>query len=84
MEIKSLKDTTKLMESENPIDNFKGEYYQLVIRMKNLSGAMLQMKEESLESEPKYSYELFEKQLISMQHYKHALELRANVEGIEL
>lgn len=84
MEIKTLKDTTKLMESDNFIDRFKGEYYQLVIRMKGLSNIMHKMKEGTLDFEPKCSYELFEKQLISMQHYKHALELRANVEGIEL
>lgn len=84
MEIKTLKDTTKLMESDNFIDRFKGEYYQLVIRMKGLSNIMHKMKEGTLDFEPKCSYELFEKQLIGMQHYKHALELRANVEGIEL
>lgn len=84
MEIKTLKDTTQLMESDNPIDQFKGEYYQLAIRMKDLSELMLQMKEESLDSEPESSYDLFEKQLLGMQRYKHALELRANVEGIEL
>ena len=84
MEIKTLKDTTKLMESNNYIDRFKGEYYQLVIRMKGLSNTMHKMKEGTLDFEPKCSYELFEKQLIAMQHYKHALELRGNVEEIEL
>ena len=84
MEIKTLKDTTKLMESDNYIDRFKGEYYQLVIRMRGLSNVMHKMKEGTLDFEPKCSYELFEKQLIGMQHYKHALELRANVEEIEL
>ena len=41
MEIKTLKDTTKLMESDNYIDRFKAEYYQLCIRIKGLSNMLL-------------------------------------------
>lgn len=84
MEIKTLKDTTKLMESDNYIDRFKAEYYQLCIRIEGLSNMLLKMKEGTLDFEPKCSYELLEKQLLDMQSYKHDLELRANIEDIKL
>lgn len=84
MEIKTLRDTTQLMESDSYIDRFKGEYYQLCIRIKGLSNMLLKMKEGTLDFEPKCSYELLEKQLLDMQSYKHDLELRANIEDIKL
>ena len=79
-----LKDTIELMTSDNYQDRFKAEYQQLCIRLKKLDDTLEQYKYGALSFEPKCSYEILYEQLIYMKNYKYSLELRAEIEGIDL
>ena len=79
-----LKDTAKLMESGDYKDRFKAEYYQLKIRLNGLSEMLKKYKEGTLPFKPTCEYETLYKQYVHMADYKLDLELRAELEGIEL
>ena len=77
-----LKDTVDLMLSEDYIDRFKAEYYQLKIRCEKLEAAIkgYDNGEVNLDAPP----ELFRQQLDYMVNYKFIMEQRATYEGITL
>lgn len=79
-----LKDTIELMQSNDYVDRFKAEYYQLKIRTQKLSDMLEKYKEGTLPFTPKCSYELFEAQLKAMDAYVFYLEQRATIEGVDL
>ena len=79
-----LKDTVELMESSDYKDRFKAEYYQTKIRYDKLHKMIVKYKADTLEFEPKCDIALLEMQAKAMGGYLLVLEVRAEVEGIEL
>lgn len=79
-----LKETINLMNSEDYKERFKAEYYQTKIRYDKLHRLIVKYEADTLEFEPVCSLPLLEQQARSMGMYLHTLEIRAEVEGIEL
>lgn len=79
-----LKDTVSLMESEDHKERFKAEYYQTKIRYDKLHKMIIKYEAGTLDFEPKCSLELLNTQKKAMGEYLHALEVRAEIEGIIL
>ena len=79
-----LKDTTVLMESEYYKDRFQAEYYQTKIRYNKLHAMTVKYEAGTLNFEPSCPLELLLKQKKSMGEYLHALEVRAEIEHIDL
>lgn len=79
-----LKDTVSLMNSEDYKDRFKAEYYQTKIRYERLKKMTTKYEAGTLKFEPKCSLELLRAQQSYMGNYLHCLEVRAEIENIEL
>lgn len=79
-----LKDTIELMNSENYKDRFKAEYYQTKIRYEKLRKMLIKHSAGTLDFTPTCSIVILENQKRYMGEYLKALEIRAEMEGIEL
>ena len=79
-----LKDTVKLMNSEDFKDRFKAEYRQLENRYCGLKKMLESYKAGTLKFQPKCSYELLYSQLTAMEEYAKILDERAKIEDINL
>lgn len=77
-----LKDTIKLMESNDYKDRFKAEYYQLKIRKEKLQKMVDNW--ESLNFKPTCSKNFYASQLDVMESYMLLLNYRAVREHIDL
>ena len=62
-----LKDTVKMMNSEDFKERFKAEYYQLSLRLYSLTSMLIKWENNMLDFEPKCSKETLENQVIFMQ-----------------
>lgn len=78
--VTSLKDTIPYMMSNDYKERFKGEYYQLVIRIRNLEKTIRTRGNGMTIS----SLAALSNQLDSMLTYKAMLENRAKIQHIEL
>lgn len=79
-----LKDTRNMMESEDYKERFKAEYYQTKIRYDKLHAMTIKYEAGTLNFTPSCSLELLNEQKRHMGCYLHVLEVRAQVEGIDL
>lgn len=79
-----LNDTVELMLSEDYKDRFKAEYYQTKTRYEKLHQMIVKMEAGTLEFEPTCSIDLFKSQASYMGQYLYTLEVRAQIEGVEL
>jgi hypothetical protein len=79
-----LKDTIEMMNSADYKERFKAEVYQLDIRIGKLANMLSAWECGELKFQPKCSYVLLETQLNSMKVYRHLLQMRAEIEGVEL
>jgi hypothetical protein len=79
-----LLDTVKLMESDDYKERFKAEYFQTKIRYDKLHKMIVKYESNTLNFEPSCSLELLKKQASTMGQYLYCLEMRAEIEGIEL
>lgn len=79
-----LKDTIEMMNSEDFKERFKAEYYQAKIRYEKLHKMLIKYEAGTLNFEPKCSLELLTEQAKHMGLYLKCLEIRAEIEGIEL
>lgn len=79
-----LKDTIKLMESEDYKERFKAEYYQTKIRYDKLHKLIIKMEAGTLDFTPSCSLEILKKQASHMGNYLYILEVRAEIEQVEL
>lgn len=79
-----LKDTIELMTSANYKDRFKAEYYQTKIRYDKLHITIVKYEAGTLNFEPSCSLEVLKAQASSMGQYLYQLEVRAQIEQIEL
>ncbi len=79
-----LKDTINLMNSEDYKERFKAEYYQTKIRYDKLHKMLIKNDAKTLDFKPNCPVETLEKQAMHMGNYLKCLEIRAEVEGIDL
>ena len=77
-------DTVELMLSDDYKERFKGEYYQVKERYERLRRMIVRYQAGTLSFEPKCDLELLKSQLSAMRDYIYILEVRAQIEGIEL
>lgn len=82
--MKDLKDTVDLMNSDNFKDRFKAEYYQTKIRYDKLHAMIIKYEAGTLSFTPNCSLELLKHQASMMGQYLYDLEVRAEIEQIEL
>ena len=79
-----LKDTIEMMQSVDYKERFKAEYYQTKIRYDKLHKMITKYEARTLEFEPICPIELLKEQANFMGRYLHTLEIRAEIEKIEL
>lgn len=79
-----LVNTCKLMVSHNYKERFVAEYYQTKIRYNKLHKMVIKYEAGTLDFEPKCSLELLTQQASYMGQYLKCLELRAEIEDINL
>ena len=77
-------DTVELMLSDDYKERFKGEYYQVKERYERLRKMVVKYQAGTLNFEPKCDLELLKSQLSAMRDYIYILEVRAQIEGVEL
>lgn len=79
-----LKDTVSLMNSEDYKERFKAEYLQTKIRYDKLHKMTVKYEAGTLNFEPNCSLEILKEQKSYMGNYLRMLEIRAEIENIEL
>ena len=79
-----LKDTVELMNSNDYKDRFKAEYYQTKIRYEKLHKMLIRVEAKTLDFQPTCDIEILEDQVYYMGNYLKQLEIRAEIEKIEL
>lgn len=81
---KDLNDTVALMNSDDYKDRFKAEYMQVQICYEKLHAMTIKYEAGTLDFEPTCPLELLKEQKKHMGLYLHALEVRAELENIDL
>ena len=79
-----LKDTIELMNSNDYKDRFKAEYYQTKVRYEKLHKMLIKYEAGTLDFELSCPQEILEDQEYYMKDYLKTLEIRAEIEKIEL
>lgn len=79
-----LSETVSLMNSSDHKARFKAEYLQTKIRCEKLHRMMVKREAGTLDFEPKCSNVILQRQKAYMQEYLKMLEVRAEIEGIDL
>ena len=79
-----LKDTIELMNSNDYKERFKAEYLQTKIRYEKLHKMVIKYEAGTLEFEPSCSLKILKEQKSYMGNYLRILEIRAEIEKIEL
>lgn len=79
-----LKDTIELMNSADYKERFKAEYYQTKIRYEKLHETVIKYEAGTLNFTPNCSIELLKAQKRAMGEYLYNLEVRAEIENINL
>lgn len=79
-----LKDTVDLMCSEHYENRFLAEYRQTRIRCEKLHALIVKHIAGKLDFKPKCDVALLEQQEYAMREYLKVLEIRAEVEGIDV
>ena len=79
-----LNETIELMNSADYKERFKAEYYHTKVRYEKLHKMLIKYEAGTLNFEPKCSFDLLSEQKEHMGLYLHCLEVRAEIEGIEL
>lgn len=80
----TLRDTVQFMNSDDYKARFVGEYLQLRIRYNGLRKMLIKLEAGTLEFTPTCDSTILENQAYYMENYLRALEVRAEVEKIEL
>ena len=79
-----LRDTVKMMLSDDYKERFKAEYWQTKIRYQRLHKMLTKFEAGKLGFELKCPAEMLREQKRQMGEYLHTLEIRAVVENIDL
>ena len=77
-------DTIDGMTSADYKERFKAEYKQVKIRYNKLHNMIIKYEAKTLDFTPKCSIELLKEQAAYMGKYLYILEIRAQLEGINL
>ena len=80
----NLMDTVELMNSADYRDRFKAEYLQTKIRYDKLHKMVVKYEAGTLDFEPSCPIEILKAQKSSMGNYLYQLEVRAEIEKIDL
>lgn len=78
------KDTVELMTSSDYKDRFKAEYFQTKIRYDSLQSMLVKLDAGTLDFTPTCSKAILLQQRRYMNEYLHVLEVRAEIEKIDL
>lgn len=79
-----LKNTVDLMLSDNYKDRFRAEYYQTKERYQRLHLMIIKYEAGTLDFQPDCQLELLKRQAKAMGEYLYVLEMRAQLEEIDL
>ena len=79
-----LKDTIKMMESNDYKERFRAEYWQVRIRLEKLESMIKKWENRELDFIPTCPKSIYCLQINVMQVYINLLEARAELENIEL
>lgn len=79
-----LKDTIEMMCSTDYKERFKAEYYQVKTRYEKLHKMIVKYEAKTLEFEPSCPISVLKTQACNMGEYLYCLEVRAQIESIEL
>lgn len=79
-----LKDTAEMMQSADYKERFKAEYHQTKIRYGKLHNMIVKADAGTLEFTPTCPIALLKDQAAAMGKYLYCLEVRAQIEHIEL
>lgn len=79
-----LKDTVEMMNSPDYKERFKAEYHQTKTRYDKLHKMCIKYEAGTLDFTPNCSLELLKEQKMYMGNYLRILEIRAEIEGVEL
>lgn len=79
-----LNDTLEMMKSDDYKERFKAEYYQVKIRYEALRKVIIRYQAGTLNFNPSCSVELLKTQANVMLEYMSLLEIRAEIEKIDL
>lgn len=79
-----LKNTVDLMLSDNYKDRFRAEYYQTKERQQRLHLMIIKYEAGTLDFQPDCPLELLKRQAKAMGEYLYVLEMRAQLEEIDL
>lgn len=82
--MKDLKDPVAMMNSEDYKERFRAEYFQTKIRYEKLHAMTIKYEAGTLNFTPSCSLELLNEQKRHMGNYLHCLEVRAEIEKIDL
>jgi hypothetical protein len=82
--MKELSETVEMMNSPEYKERFKAEYMQTKIRYEKLHKMCSKYEAGTLKFTPTCSIELLKEQKMHMGNYLRCLEIRAEIEGIEL
>lgn len=80
----NFKDTVDLMLSDDYKERFKAEYYQTKIRYEKLHKMIVKYEAKTLDFEPSCDIAILKNQAANMGQYLYCLEVRAEIEGIDL
>lgn len=80
----TLNDTIELMNSEDYKDRFKAEYMQTKLRYNNLHKMIIKYEAGTLEFTPSCPIKILINQKAFMGNYLKQLEIRAEIENIDL
>jgi alkyl hydroperoxide reductase subunit AhpC len=80
----NLKDTIKIMNSDDYKERFKAEYLQTKIRYEKLHKMIVKYTARTLDFTPTCPIELLKHQKSIMEQYLYDLEVRAEIECIDL
>ena len=79
-----LMDTVNLMNSSDYKERFAAEYWQTKIRYDKLHAMTIKYEAGTLDFKPDCSLELLKEQKVYMGNYIRCLEIRAEIEGVQL
>lgn len=79
-----LRETIEMMNSKDYMEQFKAEYYQVVIRYQKLKSMLDKWDNNQLEFTPTCPRSTYNMQITAMTDYIAILEARAVMEGVKL
>lgn len=79
-----LKDTIEMMQSADYKERFKAEYHQTKVRYDKLHKMLTKADAGTLEFTPTCPLDLLRDQKANMGKYLYCLEVRAEIEGVDL